>query len=108
MLVEITPEQIATMVAVTFGLIRIAEWGVKSIYALVTGKKDKMSEISDLVGKATNNHLHTIENAILKSVELANKSISQHDLMIKQNDIMISSHEKQTDVLGRIDGKLSK
>jgi len=105
---ELTPEIIGAAVAIGYGIVRVLEYGAKTIYAMTTGKKDSMSEMSDLLAKATNNHLAHLQNGTDKLVELTEKSIEQHNLMIDQGKQQIATHEKQIELLGIISGKLSK
>ena len=98
---DFTPEQFTAIIAMGFGMVRIIETLVVKGFGFITGKKDTMSAMAEMLGKATNNHLHTIQEAVVTAVE-------QHKTQINQTERMITQHDKELEILARLDGKLSK
>ena len=105
---DFSPEQLTGFIAIGFGCVRVFEWGAKSLYVLATGKKDSIHSMEEMLSKATTNHLSHLQGGMEKLVELTHHSISQHEIMIKQGEQQICTHEKQIELLGTISGKLSK
>jgi len=89
---EVSIEILAGAVAIGLGLVRIVETLVVKSFTLLTGKKTPLSEIKD-------NHLHTIEEAVVKSNY-------QHEEQIKQGERMINQHEKTIELLAELRGKI--
>ena len=79
---EISEQTLIAGIAVAMGLVRIIEVLVVKGFSLVTGKKSNMDNITETLNKATNNHLHTIEETLKESGRIT------HDDHTKQIELM--------------------